>query len=170
MSPPEECMASNDHTDDEREQQIAIAGLEESDLDVEDLKELHPDDANNVFDLRAGSETPLDKPLTTVTFQQDGPEGQASWVVNCPYCGGDTHYHDARKHPRIAFDGIGSARCTGTGNSYYLVLKYGCDVSSEIIRFARQSLTNFPGEELQEPLVPRGIDPRVIKSIYPDWD
>lgn len=131
---------------------------------VDELAELDVDDPNNPFDLRAGSQTPLDRPITTVRFECVESENLDSWVSLCPYCGGEEHYHDAYRSPVVALGGISSVQCPETGKPYYLMLAQGHNIN-EVIIHARQQLFNFPGEELQEPLIPRGVDPRVIDTI-----
>lgn len=113
----------------------------------------------------------LDGPLMRVRFRWDEPEGHDSYVVTeCPYCGEEKHYHDANSHPTIALGGISLAQCPETGARYYLFLAdNGRGPSAEFVHSARQELMNLPGDELRRPLVPDGIDPRIINEVIPNW-
>ncbi len=116
-----------------------------------------------------GSTELLGAPLEMVGFCWTEEHGE-SYEVECPYCNGELHHHNASNHHRLALGGISPARCKASGERYYLVLVPDtARLPYEVIHRARQELTNLPGDELQQPLVPKGIDPRVVDDLLSYW-
>lgn len=112
-------------------------------------------------------------PLARVSFEWEtetlAPPTDC-YVVHCPLdtnlCDEEKHRHNAHEHPRVALGGVSKAFCPQSGRSYYLVLRYqGRGVSYDVIGLARQELTNPTGDELREPLSPKGVDMQVIDEL-----
>lgn len=117
-----------------------------------------------------GSAERLGHPLVRVRFRLDELERYDSYLVQCPYCNGEKHYHQAQQHPRVTLGGVSPANCPETGQCYYLLLaSNGIGPATEIIHSARQEISNLPGDKLHQPLIPVGIDPRVIDDLVRDW-
>jgi hypothetical protein len=119
----------------------------------------------------------LKYPLIEVTFRWDEPEGQDSFLVQkCPWCG-EEHYYNAYQNLTVALGGISEVECKTeySGSEYwparsYIVLQeYDANLAYEVVHHARQELMNLPGDKLNQPLVPVGVDPRVLDRVLYHW-
>lgn len=136
-------MGPNDHADDEAE---TVAG-------------------RNGIDGVVWSEN-LDGPIVLVRFRWDEPEGRDTYKLRCPFCNGEVHYHDAGEHPRTTLGGVSRAKCEESGERYYLKLAWqGKGPEGLFIRNAREELINSGGDAIETPLIPKGIDPRVVHDL-----
>jgi len=100
---------------------------------------------------------PDDPQETTYTFQAE----------ECPYCG-LSHHYSALNNPEVALGGLCEVGCLGNPNNrFYIILPEfspAPGVPSEVIHYARQKL--IPYRELHDPIVPQGIDVRMINEQF----
>lgn len=144
-------MASKSQTGDEVEQSLWTE---------EDLKDY----------AITGSVEKLGTPMISAEYGWSAEKGD-HYKVECPYCEGELHYHQTKRHPRVAFGGISPAYCEEHRELYYLsfISSFDLRLPGLIIHEARRRLANYPGEKFQKPLIPRGVDPRIVDDILREW-
>lgn len=92
-------------------------------------------------------------------------------VEECPYCEGE---HEHSLEPRVVYGGIGISvpPCSpqDVPQKYYLLLREdGTNLPYDVIHYARREVTNESGDSFNRPLIPKGVEPRVIDDLLSGW-